>query len=149
MNYQQGLKSFEKILDEVISSEKKTPAESTYEYLKQDESVPTGFAKAARSDSVDFSAILTPKVIHKAATSTGRKFLKKFMRNFKKVICEGSDSPYEKFKNSQVKQAALPTTIATTILTTSFSVDTFWYPLAVYLGLLITRAGLDTYCDKK
>jgi len=149
MDGQTGAEEFRKILEEVTISDKRSPADSTYQYLKADKTVPTGFAKAASTGSVDLSGLLNPKVMNKAATSTGRKFLKRFMRHFKKVLCEGSDSPYENFKHSRVTQAALPTTIATTILTTGFSIDTFWYPLAVYLGLLTVRTGLETVCDKK
>ena len=61
----------------------------------------------------------------------------------------GKDGPYEQFcnpDNKLVGQAQLPMTIAGSILTSGFSPATFWYPLAVYVGLLLSKTLLKTYC---
>jgi len=65
---------------------------------------------------------------------------------FKDTIC-GKDGPYEQFTKGLVGQAALPSSIASSILAAGFSVETVWYPLAVYLSLLLVKTGLKTYCE--
>ena len=58
-----------------------------------------------------------------------------------------TDIQKEKFEKDLLGQADLPVTIASCILAAGISVATFWYPLAIYFGLLLVRTGLKTYCE--
>jgi hypothetical protein len=89
-------------------------------------------------------------VVHEWTSKPGKRlfitFLQKFGRAFKETIC-GEDGPYEQFNEGLIGQAALPATIASAILTAGLSTDTFWYPLAVYLSILLIKTGLKVYCE--
>lgn len=76
----------------------------------------------------------------------GKRLLLKFGDKFQAVIC-GKDGPYKQFERGLLKQADLPITIVATILTAGFSLATFWYPLGVYVGLLLVKTGLKSYCE--
>ena len=54
---------------------------------------------------------------------------------------------YVNIEKGLLGQADLPVAIASSILTAGFSAATFWYPLAVYLALLLMKTGLKTYCE--
>ena len=94
------------------------------------------------------SSLISPAIVHEWTFKPGKRLLVKFGVKFKDTIC-GADGPYEQFTNGLIGQAALPATIAAKILTVGFSAATFWYPLAVYVSVLLVKAGLKTYCEAK
>jgi len=108
--------------------------------------LPHGFSQGTMLGSPDLGPLHNPAIHHEWTSIPGRDLLEKFGRKFKEVIC-GKDGPYEKFNNGLVGQADLPITIASSILTAGLSTAAFWYPLAVYLGLLLVKTGLKTYCE--
>lgn len=95
----------------------------------------------------DLTPLTDPNIEHEFFTEPGKRFLKKFGKKFKEVIC-GKGGPYEQFTKGDglLDQANLPVKIAAAILATGLT-GAFWYPLAIYLGLLITKTGLKTYCE--
>lgn len=107
-----------------------------------------GFAKLAMDNQlVDLMPLTNPGIHHEYFNIPGKKLFKRFAEKFKETICE-KDGPRDKFK-AAIKKAELPTTIATAILASGFSLAAFGYPIAIYLGLLIARTGLDVYCAPK
>jgi hypothetical protein len=112
--------------------------------------LPKGLAAAADSGKPTVTPLADPRIVHEWTSKPGKKlfdrFLQKFGRKLKETIC-GKDGPYEQFNKGLLGQTALPTSIASTILTAGFSAATFWYPLAVYLSILLVKAGLKTYCE--
>ena len=114
------------------------------------EILPTGLASAADSGRPTVELLGNPAIVHEWMCKPGKKlldrFLQKFGRKLKETIC-GKDSPYEQFNKGLLGQADLPKTIAASILAVGFSPATFWYPLAVYLGILLVKTGLKTYCE--
>jgi len=109
-------------------------------------SLPTGIAAAADAGKLAILPLGDPAIVHEWTTKTGKRLFVKFGAKFKIVIC-GPHGPYVQFNNGLVGQAALPTTIVGAILAAGFSAATFWYPLAVYLSLLLIETGLKTYCE--
>lgn len=108
--------------------------------------LPQGLAQAAEMGKFVISPLLDRNVIvHEWTFKTGKKLFGEFSVKFRDTIC-GKDGPYEQFNRGLVGQAALPTTIASSVLTVGFSPATFWYPLAVYISVLLMKAGLKTYC---
>lgn len=85
-------------------------------------------------------------IVHEWTFKPGKRLFIKFGAKFKEAIC-GEDGPYEQFNNNLLGQAALPSTIASAILLTGFSAATLWYPLAVYISILLIKTGLKTYCE--
>jgi hypothetical protein len=85
-------------------------------------------------------------IVHEWTFKPGKRLFIKFGQKFKDTIC-GADGPYEQSNRGLIGQADLPKTIAACILITGFSAATFWYPLAVYLGILVVKTGLKTYCE--
>jgi hypothetical protein len=114
----------------------------------QEARLPSGFAAGAAAGKLDLD--LTPlsnaNIIHDWTRYPGRDLLQQFAIKFKETIC-GKDGPYEKFQDGLIGQSDLPLVIASTILTVGFSTATFWYPLAAYIGFLLTKAVLKTYCE--
>jgi hypothetical protein len=108
--------------------------------------LPFGFAQAATEGKADVFLLGDRSIMHEWTTFPGRDLLKEFATKFKETIC-GKDGPYEKLMNGLIGQADLPITIAGAILAVGFSAATFWYPLAVYVGLLLAKAALKTYCE--
>ncbi len=113
--------------------------------------LPSGLALAADSGKPVVSPLGDPRIVHEWTSKPGKKlferFIQKFGRKLRQTIC-GKDGPYEQFNKGLIGQAALPTTIASSILAVGFSAATFWYPLAVYLAALLIKAGLKTYCER-
>jgi hypothetical protein len=141
--------TFKEMVYEVMAGERRdTLPQWRLLYVDPNDPVPTGIVAAAAKGKFNLNALKNVKIQHEWTIYPARRFLKKFNVKLKKNIC-GKGGPYEQFKNGMLGQAALPTTIATTILTVGFSAATVWYPLAVYVGILILRTGLATYCDKK
>ena len=112
--------------------------------------LPTGLAAAAARGKPVVAPLANPAIVHEWTVKPGKKlfqaFIEKFGPKLKETIC-GKGGPYKQFEKGLLGQTALPTTIASAILTSGLSTATFWYPLAVYLGLLLVKAGLKTYCE--
>lgn len=85
-------------------------------------------------------------IVHEWTFKPGKRLFLKFGTKFKETVC-GKDGPYEQFERGLLNQASLPVTIAATVLKAGFSAATFWYPLGVYVGILLVKAGLKTYCE--
>jgi hypothetical protein len=97
-------------------------------------------------NNIDFNLLKDKNIVHEWTVGPGRVLMDKFMTKFKEVIC-GKDGPYEKICNGLLGQADLPATIVATILSSGISAVTFWAPLAIYIGLLLTKTALKTYCE--
>lgn len=76
----------------------------------------------------------------------GRELLARFGEAFHDVVC-GPGGPYEQFQKGLLGLETLPGAIAAQILTVGFSASTLWVPLAVYVGVLVVKAGVNTYCE--
>lgn len=100
--------------------------------------------------TINIEPLKNPSIIHEWTVKPGKKlfvtFLKRFGRNFKETIC-GKDGVYEEIKTNKLQKDALPTVIVTAIITAGFSPQTFWYPIAVYITLILLKVGLKTYCE--
>jgi hypothetical protein len=142
---------FKKVVDDVNKEESQlysTGAFPIYEGRNVD-SLPEGLASAAVSGRFDITPLENiESIVHEWTLKAGKRFFTKLASKFKETVC-GKDGPYEQFNNGLLNQATLPTTIASTILITSFSTATFWYPLAVYMSILLVKTGLKTYCESK
>jgi len=114
----------------------------------QEEQLPNGMARAAENGKAELLQLSDPGLHHEWLHFPGQKFLKKFGEKWKKTLCEGEDSPYHKLENGLLGQAELPVTIAASILTVGFAAATFFYPLALYIGLLLVKTGFKVYCEK-
>jgi len=113
-----------------------------------DQQQPHGFASAADAGQpIDLTPLTLSSIHHEYFNIPGKKMFKRFAEKFKVIICE-KGGPKDQFSEA-VKKAQLPTTVATAILTSSFSLAAFMYPIAIYVGLLIARTGLDVYCEPK
>jgi hypothetical protein len=112
----------------------------------QEAGLPRGFAAAFVAGQADLSALSDQAIVHEWTKFPGRDLLSKFCVKFRETLC-GKDGPYEKLEENLLGQADLPVTIATTIRTAGLSAATFWYPLAVYVGLLLSKATLKAYCE--
>jgi hypothetical protein len=87
-------------------------------------------------------------VIHEWTFKPGKKLFVRFLqksgaRIIETVFCK--DGPYEQFKKGLLDRNALSVTIAGAILTESFSPQVFWYPLAVYLSLLLYKTSTRAF----
>jgi len=113
--------------------------------------LPTGLAAAADFGKPLVDPLGDPQIVHEWTSKPGKKlflkFFNKFGRKLRETIC-GENGPYEQFNKGLVGQATLPAVIAGAILKSGFSTETFWYPLAVYLAILLIKTGLKTYCEK-
>lgn len=116
-----------------------------YEGLPVD-NFPEGLASAADAGQLVIAPLGDRAIVHEWTFKPGKRLFVKFCSKFKDTIC-GKDGPYEQFTKGLVGQAALPTTIASTVLTVGFSTATFWYPLAAYVSVLLVKTGLKTYCE--
>lgn len=92
------------------------------------------------------ASIPSSELINEWTFLPGKEFFERFKAQWKITIC-GKDGPYDKFKNGLVGQAELPATLAATVLATGFGAAAFWYPLAIYIALLLIKTGLATYCE--
>jgi len=130
-------------------------------------SLPNTFAEFEKTGRPTVSQLKSPGIVHEWTLKPGKRLfwrffsldvaktnpldhhplVKKFGRKWRETICAGKDSPYGQFKDGLVGHAALPTTIADSVLAVGFSVASFWYPLAIYLGLLLAKTGLKVYCE--
>jgi len=114
----------------------------------QDAGLPRSFAATAVTGLPDLSLspLGDPAIVHEWTVGPGRDLLRKFAVKFRATIC-GKDGPYDKLQNGLLGQADLPVTIVSAILSAGLSPATFWYPLAVYVSLLLSKAALKTYCE--
>lgn len=114
------------------------------------EGLPEELASAAAMGHPTVTPLGERDIVHEWTFKPGKRlfvrFLQKFGRKFNETIC-GKDGPYEQFDEGLLGQAALPATIVSSILAIGFSTATFWYPLAVYLSILLVKTGLKTYCE--
>ncbi|MBI5646921.1 MAG: hypothetical protein HY962_08300 [Ignavibacteriae bacterium] len=140
---------FLEIVNEMKQAGRRDQTGQGYADFLADISGPRGISLNSSNIVLDMSALLENNQGKKLAAKVGRTFLKKFKKRLKSIICDEKIGPYGQLKNSVIGKAAVPTTIATTILTSGFTAANVWYPLAVYVALLIAQAGLDAYCDKK
>ena len=148
--YDKSVQNFQKNYGEVMSEERSYWEQygSPLFHSLQEEQLPNGMAKAAQGGKAELLQLSDPGLYHEWLHMPGEKFLKKFGEKWKKTLCEGKDSPYHKLENGLLGQAELPVTIAASILTAGFAAATFFYPLALYIGLLLVKTGFKVYCEK-
>jgi len=141
-------KIFDQVTSQVHREDSKLYGDGAFpDYINlPTETLPDTLSGIAERGYQDFSVLGDTAIVHEWTFKPGKKIFNKFAEKFKETVC-GHDGPYEAFNNGLVGQKALPGTIAASILTTGFAAATFWYPLAVYIALLITKAGLKTYCE--
>ncbi len=144
---------FEEAIISVHSEEQKRygPGAFPYDdpafpYRVELDAFPKGLAQAADLGHPTVIPLGDQLIRHEWTVKPGKRLFIQFGLKFKEVIC-GTSSPYEQFEKHLLNLADLPRTIAMTILTQAISPATLWYPLAIYLALLITRTGLKTYCE--
>lgn len=107
---------------------------------------PGELTRQAAEGNPDVTSLGDPELVHEWFVYPGQDFFKRFGRNFRGTIC-GEGGPYEQFEDGLVGQEQLPKVIAATLLTSGLSGGTVWVPLAVYVGLLLVKTGLQTYCE--
>jgi len=113
-----------------------------------DQQQPHGFARLAEEQNqFDLSPLTAASIHHEWFNIPGRKMFRQFADKFRDTICE-KGGPRDQFKGF-VQKNKLPAALTTAILSGGFTVAAFWYPIAVYVGLLIARTGLDVYCEPK
>jgi hypothetical protein len=144
---------FEEVISSVHSEEQRLYGPGAFPYddpafphRAELDAFPKGLAPAADQGHPTVIPLGKQAILHEWTVKPGKRLFIRFGLTFKEVIC-GTSSPYEQFENRLLNQATLPGTIATTILTHAISPATLWYPLAIYLALLITRTGLKMYCE--
>lgn len=137
---------FNEVFSAMLVEEKRRFEDSPFFAPLKETGLPTGIAEAAASGAPDLRPLSDPSIVHEWTFGPGEQLLRKFGEKLKDTIC-GKDGPYRKFKKGLLGQADLPATIVSTILAAGFSAATFWYPLAVYVGLLLIKVGLKTYCE--
>lgn len=108
---------------------------------------PRGLAEEAARGAPTVKPLGDPRIRHEWTVKPGKRLFVKLAGKFRIVVC-GKDGPYEQFENGLVNQAALPTTIASAILVSGLSAATLWYPVAVYISLLLIKTGLKTFCEE-
>ncbi|MGC3991462.1 MAG: hypothetical protein QM796_17610 [Chthoniobacteraceae bacterium] len=138
--------TFERVFREFEQEETASYGGSPYFETPSQTGIPSGFAQQADSGTVDVTSLNDPSIEHEWTRIPGDRLLRRFGKEFRGVIC-GSDGPHEQFQKGLLGQATLPRTIAASILTAGFAGATFWTPLAVYIALLVIKAGLQTYCN--
>jgi hypothetical protein len=117
-----------------------------FPYKGELEKFPQGLAARAAAGEPTVNGLGEPRIVHEWTVKAGKRLFLKFGEKFKVVIC-GENGPYELFEKDLLKQSELPVAIVAQILVAGLSTATLWYPLAVYIGLLIVRTGLKTYCE--
>lgn len=108
--------------------------------------LPVAGASALSSSPALIACIPSGQLIHEWTVLPGSEFFVRFRKQWKSTIC-GKGGPYEKFHDNLVGQSELPATIAATLLVSGFKSAAFWYPLALYLSLLLIKTGLATFCE--
>jgi hypothetical protein len=110
--------------------------------------LPKGLGEAAAKGelTVTVAKLGSSHVVHEWTTYPGEylfnRFREKFGPKFKEVVC-GKGGFYEQLNKGLLGQDTLPATIASQVLLGS-STATFWYPLALCVGLLLVKTGLKT-----
>jgi len=132
---------FQEVVSEIQSSDPKA-----FSALKPSPILSSEFFERARRGKTNIDPLLDPRIIKPATVKLGRKFWEHFADRLKPNVC-GPGGVYQAVKKAQTSRIAAPTALATAALTGCFSLATFWYPLAVYTGLLVLRTGLDVYCE--
>jgi hypothetical protein len=123
-----------------------------YKAHKGAELLPQGLAAAAAEGrpTVTVDLLCSRDILHewtlKPGTKLFKRFREKFGPKFKEVVC-GKDGFYEQLNKGLLGQDKLPAAIAARVLVIGFTPATFWYPLALYIGLLLVKTGLKPYCE--
>ncbi|MDJ0610998.1 MAG: hypothetical protein QNJ67_18635 [Kiloniellales bacterium] len=112
----------------------------------RDGGLPQGFAADAVQNRIDLERLGEKGIVQDWTVGPGRALLEGFGSAFQDTIC-GKDGPYERLQSGQLGQANLPMTIAGAILASERTQGVFWLPLAVYLGLLISKSTLSSFCQ--
>jgi hypothetical protein len=109
---------------------------------------PQDLAEKAAKGRPTVTGLGSQNICHEWTVKPGKRLFLKFGEKLKAVVC-GKGGPYEQFESGLLGQTELPTVIASHILVAGISTATLWYPLAVYVGLLLVRTGLKTYCEPR
>jgi hypothetical protein len=104
-------------------------------------------AQAAVGDPT-LAPLFDPSVslVHEWTVGPGQKLKSKLLSKCRDVVC-GPGGPYRTLETEQPGKQ-IPVRVTEAILAAGMiTTGNFWYPLAVYLGILVTRIGLKTYCE--
>ena len=139
---------FQEVVSLVNSEERKVNGLKSFPYYEglPITDLPQHLASAAAVGQPIIEPLGDRHIVHEWTFKPGKRLFIKFGEKFKETIC-GQDGPYEQFHKNLLGQAELPATIATQILLVGFSPATFWYPLAVYMSILLIKTGLKVYCE--
>jgi hypothetical protein len=107
-------------------------------------------AAGAANGQPTIAPLSSEYIVHEWTVRPGEKLFKRFREKFgpkfKEVVC-GKNGFYEQLNKGLLGQDKLPAAIAAQVLLIGFTPATFWYPLALYVGLLLVKTGLKTYCE--
>ena len=141
--------AFDAVLAPLVEEEKSQPAAASL-FGPHLALVPTGVVRAAAQGRLSSKRIEqdlgNDRIVTAPTAAVGHRLWAKFMRKSKETIC-GAEGPYEAFCKGLLGQADLPKTIAASIVAGCLTASAVWIPLAAYAALLVTKAGLKTYCE--
>jgi hypothetical protein len=124
------------------------PGGGDYERVATDPTLPSGIAASAARAKTDLALLAADYVQTELTVRVGKDFLSRLSERLKGSICRSPDGPYRCWKRQKDRRASvLREQIAMVSLKNILSVSPFWYPLAAYLGTIITRQGIYCFCD--
>lgn len=110
--------------------------------------VKTDVIEKAINKEVDLEALLSADLVNEKTTNLGSQILERFKKHLKHNICKDENGPYNLLVKLQKNQSDILYALISTICSTALCNSYMFYPLAVYVGLVIVKSGLDTYCKE-
>lgn len=142
---QEDAQLFREVLDQLKAEDEKLPRNERYDAVVRDRNLPAGIVGKAWRNVQDLSTLASKAIITKATLRTGKRLYRLFSAKLRANIC-GDGGVYKEFRTGRLKPS-LPVAVVNAVLLGGFSESTFWYPLAIYLGLLIAKSGLEAFCE--
>lgn len=124
--------------------------------------LPNGFSEAAMAgdfEKIEFQKEETPEepptdeapakpVLQLWLSYPGWAMFKCFRDKYKPALCDATNGIFQQFDNGTItSQEELAEKLATELLKTEFTCNTFWYPFVVYMSVLMVKALPTPYCS--
>ncbi len=139
---------FDDVIERISGEEIATFDDGAFPYYDSHDTdqLPSGLAEAAAAGRFTFAPLLDGAIDHEWTSHPGellqRRFLVRLGTSWKQAV-GGADGPYETTQKGDAGPHVLAMKLTATVLDSAgLSEGPFWYPIAVYVGLILSQTGL-------
>ncbi len=124
-----------------------SPEPGDYKRMATDPTLPSGITASAARGKADLAPLMADHVRTELTVRVGKDFLSCLSEPLRSICASPDDWAFDWEGEGDRQASVLRYKIARALLRRILSVSAFWYPLAAYVGTIVTRQGIARFGD--